>query len=366
MLALIVAGGSGTRLWPVSRKRSPKQLLKLVDDKTLLENTFGRLSKGFSRQQIFIATTRQHAAAVSKQLPGVPKANYSIEPVLKDRGPAIALAALIMHHKNPKASFVTAWADHYINNESAYFATLKIAENFLHKHPEYFLTIGVKPTYAHTGFGYIKMGSVLRHSPRTKDQKGQNGGVYHALAFKEKPELKLAEKFVKSGHYLWNTGYFVCRVDTLLDLYKQHQPQIYAVLMKIKPFIGTAKQQVAINKFYPLMPHADIEKNLIEKLAKVAVVPAGFSWADIGSWKIVKDVLSKERDNLTHGNVTAHDTTKSLIYNYEDKLVAVVGAEDLVVINTKDALLIAPKGKSEEIKELVKKLGADKKLKKYL
>ena len=329
-----MAGGSGTRLWPVSRKHTPKQLLKLVDNKTLLENTFSRLSRGFKNHQVFVATTKQHFSAVSRQLPQVPKANYSLEPVLKDRGPAIGLAALLMLQKDKDACFVTAWADHYINDEKAYFATLKTAEQFLRRHPDYFLTIGVKPSYPHTGLGYIQQGKKFA------------GGVHHATSFKEKPDQKTAEKFFRSGRYLWNTGYFVCRADTLIALYQKHQPQIYDLLMKIKPYIGTKRQQWAIDKFYPQMPHVDIEKGLVEKLDKVAVVPASFTWADIGSWKIVKDVLSKQHENLTRGNVAHHNTTRSLVYNYEHKLVAVVGADDLVVINTKDALLIAPKSKS--------------------
>jgi mannose-1-phosphate guanylyltransferase len=325
-----------------------------VGNKTLLENTFHRLLKGFFASEIFVATTSQHARAIQKQLKKVPAQNYSIEPSLKDRGPAIALAALLIHHKNPNATFVTAWSDHYIKDEVAYFEALKIAEKFLHKNPEYFLTIGAKPTYAHTGFGYIEQGRNL------------TGGAYEVNSFKEKPDLKTAQKFVNSGKFYWNTGYFVCRADTLLKLYEYHQPDIYKVLMLIKPFVGTKKQQSAINKFYPQMPHADIEKGLIEKLSKVAMVPAKFDWADIGSWKIIKDILSKEDDNLTLGKVILNDTKKSLIYNYENKLVAVAGLEDIIVINTKDTLLVIPKHKSEEIKELVKKLQADKKLKKYL
>jgi mannose-1-phosphate guanylyltransferase len=354
MYALIMAGGSGTRLWPISRKNKPKQLLKLIGEETLLQTTFHRLAKGFSDKQIFVATTALHADSIAKQLPKIPKAHYSIEPILKDRGPAIALAALLIHDHNPKACFVTAWSDHFIKDEAAYFATLKTAEKFLGRNPEYFLTIGVKPTSPHTGFGYIEQ------------EKSLGSGVYKVKSFKEKPDLKTAKKFLNNGRFLWNTGYFVCRADTLLELYKSHQPKIYDILMKIKPFIGTKKQQQAINKYYPSMPHVDIEKGLIEKLNKIAVVPAKFDWADIGSWKIIKDVLSEEKNNLTLGQVALQDVKRSLIYNYDKKLVAAVGIEDLVVINTKDTLLVAHKDKSEEIKTLVKKLAAEKKLKKYL
>jgi mannose-1-phosphate guanylyltransferase len=358
MYALIMAGGSGTRLWPVSRKKTPKQLLKLIGDRTLLEHTFRRLSKGFSSKEIFIATTRQYASHVRMQLPKISKSHYSIEPALKDRGPAIGLAALIMNHHDPDSSFVTAWADHFIKDEDAYFKTLNEAEKYLHSNPTAFLTIGAKPTYPHTGLGYIEQGSLL------KNKSGLE--VYNVKQFKEKPDLKTAEKFLKSGKFLWNTGYFICKTSTLLSLYQKHLPEIYGLLMQIKPFLGTKKQQTAINKYYSQMPKVDIERGLIEKLDNIAVLPARFDWADIGSWKIIKDVLSIEEENLTHGNVTTHNTKKSLIYNYESKLVAVVGAEDLVIINTKDALVIAPKHRSEEIKELVKKIEADKKLKKYL
>lgn len=354
MYALIMAGGSGTRLWPVSRKKQPKQLLKLVGNKTLLENTFARLLKGFLPSEVFVATTSQHASAIQKQLKKIPAQNYSVEPVLKDRGPAIALAALLIRHKNPTAIFVTAWSDHYIKDEVAYFEALKTAEKFLHKNPDYFLTIGAKPTYPHTGFGYIEQGKSL------------GSGVYNVNSFKEKPDLKTAEKFLKNGKFFWNTGYFVCRADTILKLYQKQQPEIYKVLMLIKPFVGTKNQQSAINKFYPQMPAVDIEKGLIEKLSKVAMVPAKFDWADIGSWKIIKDVLSKEQDNLTLGKVVLNDTKRSLVYNYDNKLVAVTGLEDMVVINTKEILLVVPKYKSEEIKQLVKKLQDDKKLEKYL
>ncbi|HVY68136.1 MAG TPA: sugar phosphate nucleotidyltransferase [Patescibacteria group bacterium] len=354
MLALIMAGGSGTRLWPLSRRQKPKQLLKFINNETLLQTTFHRLAKGFAADRIFVATTKAYSRLLAQQLPRIPGRHYSIEPQLKDRGPAIALAALIMHHYHPDETFVTAWADHYIKNEAGYFQTLKTAQRFLSSHPSYLVTIGARPDYPHTGFGYIKTGRRLDHQ------------VYQASAFKEKPDLKTAEKFVANGRYLWNTGYFICRLDTLIDLYRRHQPAIYQLLEKIKPYIGTKKQQWAINRFYPKMPQVDIERGLIEKLDRVAAVKAGFDWADIGSWKVIKDVLSVEEENLTRGRVVTHNAKKSLVYNYENKIVAMVGAENLIVVNTKDALLIAPKDKSEEIKELVKKISQNKKLKKYL
>jgi mannose-1-phosphate guanylyltransferase len=354
MFVLLMAGGQGTRLWPVSRKSKPKQLLRLIEDKTLLEATYHRLLKGFSPNEIFIATTADYERHIKKQLVEVPKKNFSIEPELKDRGPALGLAALLMHAKNRQSIFVTSWSDHYIKNQNAYFFTLGLAEKLVNKHPDAFVTVGVKPTHPHTGLGYIKLGKKLGHKS------------YQVSSFKEKPDLKTAQKFFISGKYLWNTGYFVCRTERLLELYSQHLPEVYGLLMKIKPYIGTQKQQWAINKFYPHMPKVDIEKGLIEKLSDVATVEAEFDWADIGSWQIIKDVLSEKKDNLIKGLALHHKAEGSLIYNFEKKLVAVTGLKDIIVVNTKDALLIAPKNQSEAVKELIEKIKADPNLKKYL
>lgn len=351
-----MAGGSGTRLWPASRKNQPKQLLGLIGKKTLLQNTFARLAKGFLPNQIFVATHKNYARQIQKQLSLIPKANYSLEPETLDRGPALGLAALVMLKKNPQATFVTAWSDHYIKNERTYFKAIKTAKNFLRHNPKTLLCIGVKPAFPHTGLGYIKLGSRL----------GKNSRVFHVISFTEKPDSKTARKFLHSGRYLWNTGYFACRADFLLELYKKHLPEIYSLLMKIKPFIGTQKQQLAINKYYPQMPEADIERGLVEKTQGLACIKADFDWVDIGSWKVVKEILSGKNKNLISGLAQSLDTQNCLIYNYEPKLVTAVGLKNLAIINTKDTLLVADLNSSEKVKELVKKLGGIKQLKRYL
>jgi mannose-1-phosphate guanylyltransferase len=354
MHALLMAGGQGTRLWPVSRKNQPKQLLKFIGNKTLLQTTFDRLRKGFPADRIFVATTNRYASQIRKQLPQIPLKNYSLETEVKDRGPAIALAALLINHAESNSSLITSWSDHYIKDEASYLKTLREAEKHLKTDPDTFITIGIKPAYPHTGFGYIEAGKKVTQN------------IFVVKRFTEKPELKLAEKFVKSGKFLWNTGYFACNTKTLLGLYQKHQPEIFKVLMKIKPFLGTKNQQKAINRFYPQMPKVDIEKGIIEKLKNVTVIPANFDWADIGSWAVIKDVLSKEGDNLHHGLVESINSSNTLIYNHENKLVAGVGLKDLIIINTKDALLIANKHHSELIKDLVNKLKNNKKLNRYL
>lgn len=352
-----MAGGSGSRLWPLSRKQQPKQLLKFLNRQTLLQNTYVRLSKVFSVQHIFVATTGAYAPHIRQQLPKIPAANYSIETETKDRGPAIGLAALLMHRRDPASCFVTTWSDHHISPEAAYFKILKQAEKYLSQDSGAFITIGVKPSFAHTGLGYIEKGQPIPHA---------GGKILRARSFKEKPSLPIAKKFVSSGRYLWNTGYFVCTSKNLLELYRQHLPKIYDLLMKIKPFLGTPQQDKAIKKYYPLMPKADIEHDLIEKLKNVVTLPADFQWVDVGSWKVIKDTLAPGNKNLTLGQTFGLNTTGSLVYNLEDKLVATVGLEDIVIVNTKDALLVTSKAHSEQVKQLVEQLKKNKKLLKYL
>jgi mannose-1-phosphate guanylyltransferase len=357
MNILILAGGSGTRLWPASRKAKPKQLLPFIGGKTLLQNTYERFLKFAKPNNIYIGTLTDYAAAVRKQAPKVPPGNYSLEPALRDRGPAIGLAALIMNYHDPRSSFVTAWSDHYINPEKKYLTMLKKAERYLDQHPETTLTVGVVPAFAHTGMGYIERGGKIT-TPGLALSK--------VAAFKEKPDRKTAERYAKSKRYLWNTGYFIWKTATLLELYRRHLPEVYALLMKIKPALGTKRQQETINRIYPRMPKVDIEKGLIEKIGNRAVITADFAWADIGSWRIVKEILSDPGRNLIRGPWAGVDTEDTLVYNYTNRLVSTVGMKNCVIVATDEVVLVADKNSSEEIKKLIQILERDPKLKKYL
>lgn len=342
----------------MSRKSKPKQLLKLLGDKTLLEATYHRLQKGFLPKEIFIATTSDYERHIRKQLPEIPKQNFSIEPEVRDRGPAVGLGALLINHAEPDSTFVMAWSDHYIKDVAGYFQSLKIAEAHLNDQPEKILTIGALPSSPHTGLRYIQ---VKKGGNSKKSEK-----VFNVKAFKDKPTHKQAENYLKSGDHLWNTGYFVAKTGHFLKFYEKHLPEIHKVLMQIKPYLGTKKQQWAINYFYPRMPKTDFEYILLKHPEVMACVKANFDWIDVGSWQVIKDVLSGEKDNLIKGLALHHKAEGSLIYNFEKKLVAITGLSDVVVINTKDALLIAPKNQSESVKELMNKMKADSNLKKYL
>lgn len=361
MNILIFAGGSGSRLWPASRKSKPKQLLKLIDDKTLLQNTFDRCSTWAKKDEIYIATLSDYKSSIKQQVPSIPDSHYSLEPVLRDRGPAIGLAALIMHHDNPDSSFMTMWSDHNIKETPGYFKKLlSQAEKYLKDHPESTITIGVKPSFPHTGFGYIKRG--------TKIANPYFLPLYKVSRFVEKPNLKTAEKFLKSGDYLWNSGYFIWKTETLLNLYKTHLPEVYKILMKIKPSLGTKNQQKEIDKWYPKMPKVEVEQGILEKITKdIVTIEASFDWIDVGSWKIIKDVQTKNNENISQGLHLDHESKNTLVYNYNNKqLVTTLNTDNLVIVVTEDAILVADKDSSVDLKKLTAKLKEDKKLNKYL
>ncbi len=357
MNILILAGGTGTRLWPASRSGKPKQLLPFLGDKTLLQNTYARFAHFAKPSEVFLGTQKKYLENIRKQVPKIPARNFSIEPALRDRAPAIGLAALLMNHYQPNSIFTTVWSDQYFKEEQQYLTLLKKIEQHLKKHPEDTVTMGVVPTFAHTGMGYIELDKKIS-SPLP---------LYRVKSFTEKPNLKTAQRYLKSKKYLWNTGCFAWKTSTLLELYKKHQPEIYSLLMKIQPFIGTPGQGAAINRWYPKMPSVDIENGIITKASRRVAVRANFSWADIGSWKVLRDIQSTKAGNVFRGRHIDHGSTHSLVYNYSGKqIVTTLGLKDTAVVVTPEAILVINLEQAEEVKFLTKLIGQDPKLKKYL
>ncbi|HYF05342.1 MAG TPA: sugar phosphate nucleotidyltransferase [Patescibacteria group bacterium] len=358
MKIVIMAGGNGTRLWPLSRSSQPKQLLKLIDNKTLLQNTYERFLKLSAKKDIYIATTQEYQSSVRLQLPGVPESNYSIETAAKFLGPAIGLAALAVEQQAPNQPVMFAWADHLFEPEGKLIALLKKAEKYVKKNPTTVFGIGVTPQFAHTGLGYMHKGNILDTSM----------GLYQLDSFKEKPDLATCETMIASNEYLWNAGIFVWNSAYLLSLFQKYVPEIYSVLEKIRPYIGTKKQMWAVKKYYRFMPKVDIEKTLLEKIEHgMVVAELSVKWADIGSFKAIKDVLSKPNDNLTHGLQVHVTSSGNLIYNFSKKqLVALAGVHNSVILVTDDVVLVAAKHESEKVKEIIHIVQNDRKLKKYL
>lgn len=358
LYVVILAGGGGTRLWPVSRKKTPKHILPFIGKKTLLQTTFGRIQKVVPKSRIYVVTNIRHAAIIRKQLPGFSAKQILCEPEKKDTAAALGFAAAVIASKNPDAIIATAWSDGFIPNEKRYRDFLLTAAAAAHRHPLYTVLIGVKPTYPETGYGYIKIGKQLSSVLGEK--------VFHVARFFEKPDLATAKKYVDHWEFLWNPGMFVWNVTTLLSLYKKFLPKHYSLLKQIQQagtgnsFSSTVKS--VFKKFVPI----SIDYGIIEKTNDMLVIPGDFQWADVGHWRSVKDVLSRtETENVIKGFHLGVDTEGSLIYGYSKRLIATIGMKDVVIIDTPDVLLVCPKDRSQDVKKIVEKL-QEKGLKKYV
>ncbi|AKM81850.1 TPA: mannose-1-phosphate guanylyltransferase [Candidatus Berkelbacteria bacterium] len=341
---VIVAGGSGTRLWPVSRENSPKQFHKLTSDKSLLEETYDRIKDLTESENIYISLGANAALQTKAQLKEIPEANYIIEPEGKNTAPAIALISAKIFKKDPQAIIATIAADHTVKNNSNYTETLKSAAHFVDKNPEYLVTIGIQPDSAHTGYGYVKIGRKL-----------DNEKAHEVEEFVEKPNLETAQKYFDSGKYLWNAGYFIFRADKMIEMFENYAPEIYSGLRAILKAIGTEDEKEIIEKAFKEFPKVPIDTAIAEKVEKIAVIPADLGWSDIGSWSSVFDLLDKEDGNVHRGHHVGIDD-KNCLFFAQDKLLATVGLEDIVVVDTPDVTLICKKDKAQEVKKLIEKL----------
>lgn len=340
MYAVIMAGGTGTRLWPVSRKSRPKQVHPFLDGETLLKKTFRRLRRGIPSDRIFVTTGRSVAALVRRDLPAVPSKNFSIESVRRETAPAFGLAVKKIYDRDPRAVVVYVNADNFVKDERKFHAALRQAEMAVRKHPDHLALIGITPNYPDSGLGYIQIG------------RSVGRGVYRVKRFVEKPDAKTAARFVASRQYLWNPTLIVGRADHLLDLYRRHLPAVYALLDRP-------------NQFHR-MPRATIDYGILEKEKNMLVIPADFGWSDIGHWRTVHETLAKKSsDNVIRGRHVGVGSSGNLLFSLAGKLIATAGVRDLVVIDDHDVILIADKHRVHEVKQLVAELER-KGLKKYL
>lgn len=348
-----MAGGSGTRLWPVSRKNVPKQVQPFGDRDSMLQKTYHRVRRGWRDADIFVATNHTQVPAIRKQLRSLPTSNYIIEPVRRDTSAAIGLIATYLWKRNPKDIMVTASSDHYFKEEAAYVRAIKTAGRIVAKHPEQTLLFGVKPRYPHTGLGYIMMdGHVDRYGTYE---------VFSVKKFVEKPDLATAQKFVERWEYLWNIGSFAFRVDAMLDKYRRWLPKSYAILMKIANAIGTRNEAATVRRLFPQMDQIAIDYGINEHDKNMLVMPLDLTWADIGSWREVFDMRAPHRDaNVTHGQHVQVDSRGNIIYSYTGKVIATAGLHDMVVVDTEDALLICPKERAQDVKKIVSELERQK------
>jgi mannose-1-phosphate guanylyltransferase len=339
MHCVILAGGSGTRFWPFSRKDNPKQLLNIVGERSMLQITVDRLRKLKSTSEIYIITRQELYDPIIRNIENIDPENIIIEPSAKNTAPAIGLVAQKIFLKNKNAIMGVFPADHLIVGHKNFEKSLDRAYRLVKKKNN-LVTIGIKPTYPSTAYGYIQ------YEPG--DNKNKIG--YHVKTFAEKPHEKLAKRFLKSGDFLWNAGIFVWQVDTLLSSLEKHMPELYDALIEIRGYIENSK---SIDEIWNNIMPQSIDYGLMEKANNIFVIPADFDWNDLGSWGALYNVFSKkDGENIVRGSGTVLDGKSNFIQS-NGRFTAVIGLDNLVVVNTQDATLVVPKDKVERVKDLV-------------
>jgi mannose-1-phosphate guanylyltransferase len=345
--ALIMAGGSGTRLWPLSRQARPKQALRLVGDRTMFQLSVERLAPLFAPEHIFVVTAAEQVGTLLQQAPQLPGGNFIVEPLQRGTASAIGLAALYLRRRDPNATMAVLTADQYISDTATYRNVLSAAYEVAQS--GHLVTLGIQPTFPSTGYGYIERGEALTVV---------NGlSAYRVQAFREKPDAATAEGFVADGLHTWNSGMFIWRVDRILAEMQKQLPRFYDQLMQIDAAMGTDRAAWVLSYVWPRVAAQTIDYGIMEGADDVAVIPAEMGWSDIGSWATLLDILPGDAD----GNVVidtdhmAVDTLNTLVYG-NNRLVATIGLSGVVVVDTDDVLLIASRDRSQDVKQIVDKL----------
>lgn len=357
MKAIIFAGGVGTRLWPLSRKKTPKQLEKIIDNKSTLELAVERLLPEFKPSDIYISTGIDYIDKVAEQLPILPKENIIGEPVKRDNGPPVAVVTSYIAKMNPSEPVVILWSDHLVKHETVFKQIVLTSGEIMEKDPNKMIFIGQKPRFASDNLGWIETGAVK--------QIENNITFREFSAFKYRPDEETAREYFKKPNYCWNLGYFVTTAGFLENLFKVHAPEIHAVANKIAEGSTPKEFHKLLNAHYQEMPEINFDKAVLEFLDKDAayVVIEDIGWSDIGAWEALKEALSgRHTDNVTKGNVQLEDSTDNLVYNFEgDKFIVGIDLDDMVVVNTKDVVLVGKKTSISKVKKIVESFAGTEK-----
>jgi mannose-1-phosphate guanylyltransferase len=355
---VLLAGGRGTRFWPRSRLRTPKQLLNLAGRDTMLRETAARLHPLVAPRNLWVVTNAQQAAAVRSQLRGVPAANVLAEPLGRNTAAAIGLTAIHLIHKHGDALMAILPSDSYVANAAGYRELMRAALELV-REPGKMAVFGIVPTQPDTGYGYIELGSA------TAKPRGVRLRAVHR--FTEKPALPLARKYVASGKYLWNAGMFFWRASTFFENLRQFLPVTHAALQELAETIGTRRYAAALRRIYPKLENISVDYGIMEPATRIAgaprvfVVPAKVGWSDIGSWAAVYDFLAaKPGENVSAGPLFALDAQGNYFWSPK-KFVAAIGARDLIVVETDDALLVCDRSRAHDVGKIVKWLEGQKK-----
>jgi mannose-1-phosphate guanylyltransferase len=357
--AVIIAGGKGERFWPQSRERRPKHLLPIVGGKPMLAQTLDRIRPVVPRKNTFVITSATQEKAVREVCPGLPRANIVAEPVGRDTAPAVALAAALVSARDPRGVFAVLPADHVIHDTAAYRRDLRAAFAAAASAPV-LVTIGIRPDKPETGFGYIQRGEAWK----------EFGGcpVSRVKRFVEKPNLETARTYLASGDYAWNAGMFVWSAPVVADALAKHAPELSAGMKPVRAALARRKPLAPVlKKIYPKLARISVDYALLEKSDNVVVVPATFDWDDVGIWPSVSRHCQRDANgNALRGPAIVESGRGNIVFSEAGHLTAVLGADDLIVVHTRDATLVAPKNRSQEIKRLLKRIETLKNGKKWL
>lgn len=340
----IMAGGIGSRFWPVSRTNYPKQFLDILGTgKTLIRQTFDRFKDVVPVENIYVVTAEEYAGLVEEQVPEMPNENIIGEPSRKNTAPCIAYISFKLLQKDPDASLIVAPADHLILDEAKFLEACFNALSFAN-HFNALVTIGIQPSSPNTGYGYIQH-KILEVAPL----------VFKVKTFTEKPGKELAKTFIASGDFLWNSGIFVWQVKQIINAFKKHMPEMHELFASEQYKLNTADEKAFIEEIYPQCSNISIDFGIMEKAGNVYVIPSAFGWSDLGTWNSAWDNMDKDYlENAVAGkNVMVIDSTKCMVHASEKKLLILQGLDDFIVVDTKDALLICKKEKEQEIKDYV-------------
>lgn len=358
--AVIMAGGSGTRFWPRSTREHPKQFLTLFGDRTMLQTTVDRIAPLVPPERIWVITNDRYVSLVRQQLPEVPQNNIVGEAVAKNTGPCVALAAALIHEQDPEGTMAVLPADHLISQTDSFLSILKTADTKA-REGHHLVTIGIQPDRPETGYGYIEF-------DKDSSESYRGPAIKKVTQFREKPDQQTARQFIESGNFLWNSGMFVWSAGTILREFSRHLPDIKQQVDKLRPAIGGDNQKGAVDAFYHACPSISIDYGIMEPSDDVFVVPGSFGWNDVGSWKAVYELRDKDRDGNVIQTDTAElaDATGNLIQSDSGKMIALVGVENLAIVETRDAILVCNLDEAQGVKQIVNQLKEKEETKKYL
>ena len=348
--AIIMAGGGGTRLWPLSRQARPKQMLRLVDDRSLFQGAVDRLFGEFPNEQIYVVTVKEQAKELQSQCPQIPPENFLIEPMPRGTAAVVGLGAIVLKQRDPQAVMAVLTSDHYIGNKEQYhrllIAGFEVAQN------GYLVTLGISPSFPATGYGYIQQGEFIGNF--------QGLNAYLTVQFKEKPDEAQARTMFEKGDHSWNSGMFVWKVDQILTEFSHQMPDLSKTLGEIGQAWGTPEQQNVLERTWPGIKTETIDYGVMEGAQRVAVIPAeDLNWSDVGSWGSLFDVLPADHKGniIIGGQHVGVDTHDSLVYvSQEHRLIVTIGIDDLIVVDTGDVLLVCRKDQAQKVRQVVEQL----------